>query len=338
MSAKSDFIRAVVEEGITMARKYFGTGVETQIKKSTGGQKKLDKAKAKFKQNKVDATKKKKSDAAKAKTKREKSKATEKGLRLSKNYEVQEGMGLDAITGRDIRAAVDVDKGKAGKVTRSPEPGFLQQQRSEGSRARAARKVEAETKARGGDKQAAKTVKRMEDKDKLDTARATAKGAASRVKPDSKRGRAAAAPELKSLPKKEAPAKGAPINLKTGEINEAVFNKLTPPQQQAAIRNAVARAEGPVARRIKAQLEEVMLKYGRGKAGETGVGARRGGPKGMRGATERNIKDIDEGVGGRGGLDFRKGGKVTKKAIGAHDYRMNKGGLLLSSVDNRKKK
>ena len=31
-------------------------------------------------------------------------------------------------------------------------------------------------------------------------------------------------------------------------------------------------------------------------------------------------------------------GGVVKKRIGAHDYRMNKGGLLLSSVDNRKKK
>ena len=36
--------------------------------------------------------------------------------------------------------------------------------------------------------------------------------------------------------------------------------------------------------------------------------------------------------------EFSKGGKVTKKRIGATDYRMNKGGLLLSSVDNRKKK
>ncbi len=33
-----------------------------------------------------------------------------------------------------------------------------------------------------------------------------------------------------------------------------------------------------------------------------------------------------------------KGGIAKKKAIGATDYRMNKGGLLLSSVDNRKKK
>ncbi len=36
--------------------------------------------------------------------------------------------------------------------------------------------------------------------------------------------------------------------------------------------------------------------------------------------------------------DFNKGGSVVKKRMGAHDFRMNKGGLLLSSVDNRKRK
>ena len=36
--------------------------------------------------------------------------------------------------------------------------------------------------------------------------------------------------------------------------------------------------------------------------------------------------------------DLNKGGAVKKKAIGHMDYRMNKGGLLLSSVDNRKKR
>ena len=38
-----------------------------------------------------------------------------------------------------------------------------------------------------------------------------------------------------------------------------------------------------------------------------------------------------------GELGKNKGG-VIKKRTGAHDFRMNKGGLLLSSVDNRKKK
>lgn len=33
-----------------------------------------------------------------------------------------------------------------------------------------------------------------------------------------------------------------------------------------------------------------------------------------------------------------RGGVVKKSRTGAHDYRMNKGGLLLSSVDNRKKR
>lgn len=35
---------------------------------------------------------------------------------------------------------------------------------------------------------------------------------------------------------------------------------------------------------------------------------------------------------------FNKGGQVKKRSKGTHDYRMNKGGLLLSSIDNRKKK
>ena len=254
-------------------------------------------------------------------TPKPKGKATQKGLRFKKKPETQEGAALDPITGGDIRAAVDVDRGKAGKVTRSPDPSFLQQQRTEGGRKRAKRRVEAEEKARAGDKGAKKTVKRMTRQDELDTARARAKASAT------SRGR-----------KKEVDDFATAINRKTGEINEASFNRLTKNQQASLIRDINARFEGPQLRRIKAQIDELMLKEGRGKAGETGVGARSGGPRGMRGATERNIKDIDEGVGGRGGLDFRKGGMVKKKAIGATDYRMNKGGLLLSSVDNRKKK
>ena len=260
-----------------------------------------------------------------------KGKATEKGLRLSKKPETQEGMGLDPITGRDVRAASDVDKGKAGKVTRSKEPGFLQQQRTAGSRAKAKEKVDLAKKVRDGDATKAEKdkLKRLRQKDEVDTVRATAKGAATRTK------RKVDLPELKSLSTKKKEAVKPPINLRTGEINESSFNKLTKNQQEAAIRNAMARVEGPRKRELKAMLDELKPT----KAGETGVRRRKGGPKGMRGATERNIKDIDEGVSrGRGGLDFRKGGKVTKRATGAHDFRMNKGGLLLSSVDNRKKR
>lgn len=237
--------------------------------------------------------------------------ATQKGLRFAKKYEVQEGMGLDAITGGSIRAAVDVDKGKAGKVTRSPEPSFLQQQRTEGGRKRAKRRVEAEEKARAGDKGAKKTVKRMTRQDELDTARARAKASAT------SRGR-------------KKPQRTDYVDPETGEV----FGNPTKQQLERAAKNFQARGMSGRAREIMARLDELEPT----KAGESGVRRRSGGPKGMRGATERNIKDIDEGVGGRGGLDFRKGGMVKKKAIGATDYRMNKGGLLLSSVDNRKKR
>lgn len=52
-------------------------------------------------------------------------------------------------------------------------------------------------------------------------------------------------------------------------------------------------------------------------------------------------KDVKAGkviLGTKGKDKLAKGGQVTKSRIGPHDYRMNKGGLLLSSVDNRKKK
>ena len=101
------------------------------------------------------------------------------------------------------------------------------------------------------------------------------------------------------------------------------------------------------AREIMARIDELEPT----KAGETGVRRRRkGGPKGMQGATERNVKDIDEGVGGRGGLDFRKGG-MAKKGVpvitigvgmakpsgkksrtGSTDYR--NGGMVMASIDN----
>tara|TARA_R110002153_G_C13193731_1_gene486290 strand:- start:47 stop:949 length:903 start_codon:yes stop_codon:yes gene_type:complete len=252
-----------------------------------------------------------------------KPKATEKGVRLADKPETQEGMALDPITGGSVRAASDVDKGKAGKVTRSPEPGFLQSQRTAGSRAAAKTKAELSAKVRDGKatKAEKEQLKKLRSKDVKDEQSARAKAG------QSNRGK-----------KKEVDDFAKAIDRKTGEINEASFNKLTKNQQQSLIRDIEARFEGPRLRRIKAQLEEVLIKYGRSTAGESGVGPRKGGPKGMSGSSAR-ITDIDDGVSkGRGGLDFNKGGNVTKSRMGKQDFRYNKGGLLLSSVDNRKKK
>ncbi len=331
MSAKTDFIRAIVQEGITAARKYFGTAIQKDIPA-----KEIEKAKQKFKNNKKDDAARKNTAAKKADNARARANTTQ--LKKTSTRNDQEGMGLDAITGRDVRAASDVDKGKAGKVTRSAEPGFLQQERTAGSRAKAQTKADLQKIfQRGSDATAAekREAKKKYDalvaKDEVDTVRATAKGAATRTKNTK-----AALPELRSVPTKKSTKEKPPIELtgkKAGLINEEVFNKLSPGRQEQAVRNAMARVEGPRKRELKAMLDKIAPT----KAGETGVRARKGGPKGMSGSTNTN-KNVDDGVGGRGGLDFNRGGKVTKRAIGSHDFRMNRGGLLLSSVDNRKNK
>ena len=255
-----------------------------------------------------------------------KPKTTQKGVRLADKPETQEGMALDPITGGSVRAASDVDKGKAGKVTRSPEPGFLQSQRTEGSRAKAKTKAELQqifqqgsTATAAEKKEARRLYKQLTDKDSTDTQSAKATGAQSR------RGK-----------KKEVDDFATAINRKTGEINEASFNRLTKNQQQSLIRDIEARFEGPRLRRIKGQLEEVLIKYGRSTAGESGVGPRKGGPKGMSGSSAR-ITNIDDGVSkGRGGLDFNRGGSITKKKMGAMDYR--KGGMVYSTAMKKRGK
>ena len=250
-----------------------------------------------------------------------KPKATEKGLRLADKPETQEGMALDPITGGSVRAASDVDKGKAGKVTRSPEPGFLQSQRTEGSRAAAKTKAELSAKVRDGKatKAEKEQLKKLRSKDVKDEQSARAKAG------QSNRGK-----------KKEVDDFATAINRKTGEINEASFNRLTKNQQQSLMRDIEARFEGPRLRRIKGQIEEVLIKYGRSTAGESGVGPRKGGPKGMSGSSAR-ITNIDDGVSkGRGGLDFNRGGGITKKKMGAIDYR--KGGMVYSTAMKKRGK
>jgi len=303
----------------------------SQDKAVVSAKKKLDEARVKAR-----TTPEPKSKPLVAKTKEEaikedkakKSIKTGEKVKFSKNYNVQEGMGLDAVTGRDVRAAADVDKGKAGKVTRSAEPGFLQQERTAGSRAKAQEKVDLAKKVRDGEATKAEKakLKSLREKDAKDTASARAKGAASRKKKSK-----ATLPELKSAPSKKVTKEKPPINLKTGEINMSVFNKLSPGKQEQAVRNAMARVEGPRKRELKAMLDNIAPT----KAGETGVRARKGGPKGMSGATAKNIKDIDEGVGGRGGLDFNRGG-MPRKRMGSMDYR--KGGMVKASYNNKRGK
>jgi hypothetical protein len=307
----SRFIREIAENGIRTARSMYGS---------------LDKKANKAQKERIAAAKKKFKDRPKTRRKSE-----------------PEGMARDPKAGSNVRGGVDVDKGKAGRVTRAQDPGFLQQQRTPGSRARAERKVEASQKKRTGKtkaerERAARLEDAMEAKDVRDTMSARAKGADTR--------RATAAKK-----RKEVDHFAVAVNRKTGVINEESFNQLTPNQQKLLIQDIKARFATPRAREILARLDELEPT----KAGETGVRRRRGGPKGMQGATERNVKDIDEGVGGRGGLDFNKGGAAKKKKkvpvvtigigmmaapkgkkprTGSKDFR--NGGMVMSSTNNLK--
>ena len=296
----SRFIREIAENGIRTARSMFGN---------------LDKKATKAQKERIEAAKKKFKDRPKTRRKSE-----------------PEGMARDPKAGSNVRGGVDVDKGKAGKVTRSQDPGFLQQQRTPGSRAAAQMKADLSKKVREGTatKREKETLAALRKKDVVDEGRARAKASAT----------------ARGKKRKEPDDFANAINRKTGEINEAAFNRLTKNQQESLMRDIRARFSTARAREIMARIDELEPT----KAGETGVRRRRGGPKGMQGATERNVKDIDEGVGGRGGLDFRKGG-MAKKGVpvitigvgmakpsgkkprtGSTDYR--NGGMVMASIDN----
>ena len=300
MSAKTDFIRAIVEEGITAARKYFGTGIEKEIPA-----KRVAAAKQKFKDNKAKATQKKAADKKKADTKRSKSKATQKDVRFKKKYEVQEGMGVDAVTGRSNRAAASVDAGEAGKVTRGRKSmnNFAadQAQASPGMRARSKRddKAYKEIMAarEAGDTKKEKALRKKQS-DKL----------TKRQKSDEKSTRRSQLKGAQTRSGKKKAARTDYVNPETGEV----FGNPTPNQLKQAATNFRARNMSAAARRVEAFMEKERIKQGRTKVGESGVGARKGGNRGMSGAKPNTTRKSD-GATGRGGPLMNKGGKVTKR-------------------------
>jgi hypothetical protein len=105
----------------------------------------------------------------------------------------------------------------------------------------------------------------------------------------------------------------------------------------------LSRAQQAAGQTRKAQKPAGRTDYVDPESGEiVGKPTKRQVEAAMRNARARNMKPREREYRAflekEYGVDFNKGGKVTKRAIGAHDFRMNKGGLLLSSVDNRKKR
>jgi len=271
------------------------------------------------------------------------SKTTQKNVRFKKKYEIQEGAALDAETGRSVSAARDVESGKAGKVTRgkssvnnfikdqmAASPGMQARKRQDDAFYKAIREAETETDKK---KLRAAHQKIRDKRDVIDEKQAES---TARKISASSRGR-------------KKPTRTDYVDPETGEI----FGNVTKNQLEQAARNFRARNMTSAARRVEAAMEEKAIQSGRTKAGETSVGARSGGERGQRvRGEERQVKSMISGTRRDGVTNLRpenedtlkrrtrmnKGGKVTKSSTGSHDYRYNKGGLLLTSVDNRKKK
>ena len=287
--------------------------------------------------------------------------ATQKGLRFAKKYEVQEGAALDAETGRSVSAARDVESGRAGKVTRGKfsvtnfikdqmamSPGMQSRRKTNDAFQRAINK--AETKAEK-DKLRAALEKIRERREKVDVA------AEGRRRSNISKGVREAARKPKEVDNYDVANKaliGEPGKPQTGGELVPEFFKLTENQQVSLLRGAEARLTPAKFRELLAKAEEKRLrdKGGNIGTGETALGPRKGTRLGRVRGEEEQVKGMISGTRRDGVTKLRpenedtlrrrtrrnKGGAVKKKAIGATDYRMNKGGLLLSSIDNRKKR
>jgi|8_EtaG_2_1085327.scaffolds.fasta_scaffold34320_2 hypothetical protein len=288
-------------------------------------------------------------------------KATQKDVRFKKKAELQEGAALDPETGRSVSAARDVESGRAGKVTRGKfsvtnfikdqmamSPGMQSRRETNNAFQRAINKAETQAEK---DKLRAALEKIRKRREKVDVA------AEGRRRSNISKGVREAARKPKEVDNYDVANKaliGEPGKPQTGGELVPEFFKLTENQQVSLLRGAEARLTPAKYRQLLAKAEEKRLRDRGGNigTGETALGARKGTRLGRVRGEEEQVKGMISGTRRDGVTKLRpenedtlrrrtrrnKGGMVKKKAIGATDYRMNKGGLLLSSVDNRKKK
>jgi len=287
-------------------------------------------------------------------TPKPKGKATQKGLRFKKKPEIQEGAALDAETGRSVSAARDVESGRAGRVTRGKfsvtnfikdqiamSPGMQSRRETNNAFQRAINKAETQAEK---DKLRDALEKIRARREKFD-ARAETK----------RKSNISQGVRASNRKPKEVDHYGIAIKeaREDGIFESEHTKKLTPPQRAQVEKAARSSGKSKSERIGDAITEEKNIQAGRTKPGETSVGARKGGERGQRvRGEEAQLQGMISGTRRNGVTKLRpenedtlrrrtrrnKGGMVKKKAIGATDYRMNKGGLLLSSVDNRKKR
>ena len=251
-------------------------------------------------------------------------KATEEGLRFKKKYEAREGAGLASEGGGSVKATrASGTRGEKVTVGKQSYTNFINDQmaifRNKPDRASRIRRrlldkiVEAE---KAGDTAAVKKLRAAADKiENADIKKGEAKVRATGRK-------ISASTRGKSKGQKRTDY----VDPETGEI----FGEPTVPQIKQAISNLKARGKTKEARKLDAKLEENRIRAGDLAIGESGVGPRRGSrgmSSGIRAEDRASIKDP---------INKRAKGGYMKKNKGSMDYR--KGGLVMSSVDNRKKR
>jgi len=253
-----------------------------------------------------------------------KGKATQKNVRFKKKYEVQEGAGLASEGGGSVKATrASGTRGEKVTVGSKSYTNFITDQmamfRGKPDRASVIRRklldkiVEAE---QAGDTAAVKKLRaaanKMED--------AEIKKGEAKVRATGRKISASTSGKPKGEKRTDY------VDPETGEI----FGKPTERQIKQAATNLRARGKTNAARELDALLEEQRIKAGKLELGESGVGPRqgsRGMSSGIRAEDRASIEDP---------INKRAKGGYMKKPKGSMDYRM--GGMVISSVDNRKKK
>ena len=243
-------------------------------------------------------------------------------LKFKRDYEVEDGrpsraeMQIDA----ELRTAGVAKGSRKPSVTVGSESeagGVVAESTSRGMRKRAEEINRLQKLVDTGKATKAEKAKldRMTAKDELDMVRSQVKGAATR------------SANAKKIPK------GTYMNRNTGEVFEDVETKADLPKG-AKMDDYI---HNPTKNQIESLSRSAKIRAKLERTGNTGSQS-----DARRMLEKRNPKDKDVKMGnvtlGTRKADMAKGGAVKKKATGHMDYRMNKGGLLLSSVDNRKKK
>ena len=97
--SKAKFLTTVISDGITAARKAFGSGVEKEIKKTAKGNKELEAAKDKHRANR-----------------KKESSATQSGVKFSRNKDVKTGMPSE----EELRIDAELRTARVAKGSQKP--------------------------------------------------------------------------------------------------------------------------------------------------------------------------------------------------------------------------